>query len=153
MTKASAGFQRPSGTAAKSRNASTTAGSIIRERLRPAPKRRPAAKAASRLIGLAPEHMTSDKHDGGADGHESQRRRQGSRRQASEPADAVAAGTAVAEPRTEADQQAGDENHRNGCIDADLRQRCAEQRRSKRPSNEPRDKGQPPAGLAGAAAE
>src|SRR5512147_231144 len=132
MTKASAGFQPPSGTAAKSRNARTTAGSIIRERLRPAPKRRPAAKAASRRIGLASEHVTGDKDDGGADSHKGQRRRQRSWRQPRQTTNTMPAGTAVPQPRTEADQQAGNDDHRNGCIDVNLRQRRAEQRRNKR---------------------
>ena len=44
---------------------------------------KPEIKAAIRRIGLAPEHMTGDKDDGGADSHEGQRRRQRSSRQAS----------------------------------------------------------------------
>src|SRR5574338_683998 len=153
MTKASAGFQPPSGIAAKSRNASTTAGSIIRDRLRPAPKRRPAAKAASMRIGLASAHVKGDEDDGGADGHKGQRRRQRPWRHSGETANAVPTCTPAAEPRTDADQQTGKEDYRRGGIDADFRQRRAAQHCRERPGDKPCEEGEPPADVAGAASE
>jgi hypothetical protein len=48
MTSAKLGSQRPSAAALTSRNASTLAGEIIDETVRPAPNRRPESKAAAK---------------------------------------------------------------------------------------------------------
>src|SRR5437773_345997 len=118
ITSARDGSQRP----ARSRNPSTFAGLAIPETMRPSPKTRPARKAQKRYMSER-KNMARQKHGGETRGHEHERRDKRARRQARQATNAMAAGTARAITRADADHESRHNQRRIARIDNDLRRR------------------------------
>src|SRR5690606_36934576 len=103
MTKAREGSQSP----ATSMKPRTFAGSAMPARPRPMAKTRPENAAANRrMSGASPQHVADDVDGADGGGHEGRGGDERAQRAPRQAADAVAARTAAAEARAEADQQA-----------------------------------------------